>query len=107
MSDAFTRAAAALVADPNMGLDAVYLPASGPSIACRVVYSEPVEHAGSLALAKRRMASVPASAVAAPARGDQLRIPSLARPDNLFKVEQVETDPMRAMHDLTLSQAAS
>jgi hypothetical protein len=100
--NAFARAAAALVADPNMGVEAVYLPASGLSFPCRVVLSRPMEAVG-MALAGRVMASLPVATIAAPVRGDQIRIPSLPLPGNCFKVEQVETDTMRAMHDLILS----
>lgn len=34
---AFTRAAAALAGDPNLGLPATYLPIAGPTVSCRVI----------------------------------------------------------------------
>jgi hypothetical protein len=100
--NAFARAAASLVADANMGLDVVYLPVSGLSFSCRVVLSRPTDLMAPRGISTSLMVSVPAATVANPERGDQIRIPSLARPDNLFTVEEVVTDPMRAMHDLTL-----
>lgn len=103
MSDAFARAAAALVADPNMGLDAVYLPATGLSFPCRLVLSRPTDLMAPRGISTSLQASLPVATVASPSPGDQIRIPSLPLPDNLFKVEEVTTDPMRAMHDLTLS----
>ena len=101
--DAFSRAAATLVADQNMGLDAVYMPASGLSVSCRVVLSRPVDLMAPGGISQALMASVPAAVIAAPVQGDKIRIPSLVRPDNCFTVQEVTTDPMRAMHDLTLS----
>lgn len=106
MADAFARAAAALVADANMGTDAVYLPARGARFACRLVLSRPMDLMAPGGISTRFMASLPVSAVAVPVRGDQIRINALPPPGNMFKVEEVTTDPMRAMHDLTLSSAA-
>jgi len=88
-----------------MGMDAVYLPASGPSVACRLILSRPVDLMAPGGIGTRMMASLPVATVAAPARGDQIRIASLPRPDNCFTVEEVTTDAMRAMHDLMLSAA--
>ena len=99
--NAFAAAAAAMVADANMGVSATYRPLTGGSFACRVIVSRPVDAITGQILASGVAVSIPAEAVAFPKRGDQLDIPSLPAP-NVFAVSSVETDAGRVMHNLTL-----
>lgn len=101
--NAFAHAAATLVRDPNMGLDAIYVPVSAPRFSCRLVLSRPRDVMAPGSISTMLMASLPVGVIANPERGDQIIVPSLPRPENCFTVQEVATDPMRAMHDLTLS----
>jgi hypothetical protein len=77
MTDAFTRAAAALVADANLGLDAVYRPASGASVRCRVIryQRDPLADLGQHHVRQAGVVySVRVADVPAPAKGDTLNV---------------------------------
>lgn len=96
---AFSRAAASLVADRNLGVDAVYVPVSGGNVACRVILSRPLDVMGAH-VAGKVMASLSAADVAAPARGASLVVAGMT-----YTVEVAEAEESRAMFDLTLSLA--
>ena len=109
MTNAFDRAAAALVADANMGTAIIYRPASGPRINCRGVFSRPVAEFGQ-AVSGGLMLAVSAADVPDPAQGDTVLLTAplrvggtLLRADLVLKVEKVEAEESMAMFDLTLS----
>lgn len=106
---AFTRAAAALVADPNMGTAIIYRPVAAASFECRGVFSRPVQEFGQ-AVAGALMCSIPVDLFPEAAKGDAV-VPSASvmvgascyPAGTFFRVEKVEADETMAMFDLTLS----
>lgn len=110
--NAFTRAAAALVADANLGSAITYRPASAPRISCRGVFSRPLGEFGQV-VAGGLMVSVSAAEVPAPFHGDAVILTeplalggSLLRAGLVLTVEKAEADATGAMFDLTLSLPA-
>jgi acyl-homoserine lactone acylase PvdQ len=102
--DAFTRAAATIAADPNLGTPAVYAPAIGAAVPCRVVLSRREPDPFSAGSPGRRTtgweAMLPASALPAfrPARGETLTIGDID-----YQIEEVAMDPISATYTLTLT----
>ena len=110
--NAFARAAAALVADQNLGTAITYCPASAPRIDCRVIFARPVQEFGQ-AVSAGLMASVSAADVAAPERGDTILTLAAMRvgttslsAGTMLIVEKATADESLAMYDLTLSISA-
>ena len=107
--NAFTRAAAALVADANLGTAIIYQPAQAERVRCRGVFSRPVQEFGT-AVKGGLALTIAAADVTAPARGDAvvlleaLRLGSIGLRAGLeLRVEQVEAEDSMAMFDLTLA----
>ena len=105
---AFTRAAAALVADANMATDIIYRPEAGPRINCRGVFSRPLDQFGQ-AVAGGLMLSVSAADVPAPIEGDSVILTAplsvagrVLRAGLELRVERAEAEETLAMYDLTL-----
>lgn len=109
MSNAFTRAAAALTADTNLGAAIIYQPAAAPRVNCRVVFSRPIGEFGTH-VTGALMASISAADVATPERGDVVILGAALyvggtrlRAGLELTVEKAEAEESMAMFDLTLS----
>ena len=102
---AFAAAAALLAADPNLGTSAVYTPAIGAAVPCRVVLSrrEPDAFSGSSGAGRRTTgweAMLPAASLPGfrPTRGETLTIGDVD-----YQIEEVAMDPISAAYTLTLT----
>jgi hypothetical protein len=101
---AFAAAAGVLAADPNLGTPAVYTPAIGAAVPCRVILSRREPDAFSAGGASRRTtgweAMAPTTAFGAfrPARGETLTIGDVD-----YQLEGAEMDPISATYTLTLT----
>lgn len=70
--NAFAAAIDDLFADPNLAVDAVYMPPGGEGVACRIMLRRPdetVEFGGSKLVVGSVLIEVRASEVSAPAKG--------------------------------------
>lgn len=107
MTDAFTRATAALHADPNLSRPVTYTPAAArslPATECRAVFSGELRaDAGpglGGAITQARTCSIALAALAyQPARGD-----AIIDGDNTWRLEAAERDIEQTQWSLTLSR---
>lgn len=95
---------AVLVADTNMGVDAIYRPQSGPQRVVRAIRSRPREvgfGAGGMGAVLGPETAMIAAAIldAPPRRGDEIEFAPL----EIYKVERAERDDVGAAWTLTLS----
>ena len=103
-SRSFATTAGVLAADPNLGTSAVYTPAVGAAVPCRVILSRRESDAFSAGGAGRRTtgweAMAPATAFGAfrPARGETLTIGDVD-----YQIEEVAMDPISTSYTLTLT----
>ena len=101
---AFAAAAGVLAADPNLGTPAVYTPAIGAAVPCRIILSRREPDAFSSGAAGQRTtgweAMAPTTAFGAfrPARGETLTIGDID-----YQIEGAEMDPISATYTLTLT----
>lgn len=106
--NAFAAAAAVLCADVNLGVDAIYRPASAPQRTVRAIRSRAVQAefggGGVGALLGEELAHVAASDMAVePRRGDTMEFPTEAW--TTFRVDRAELDETGAMWRLVLATA--
>jgi hypothetical protein len=101
---AFAAAAMLLAADPNLGTSAVYTPAIGAAVPCRVVLTRREPDAFSGSGPGRRTsgweAMLPCTGLQGfrPARGETLTIGDVD-----YQIEEVAMDPLSAAYTLTLT----
>lgn len=93
---AFARAAAAILADPNLGVEAIYEPPGGPAVTIRAARAAPDRttdwNAGQLWSDTVRY-RVAVADVAAPAAGDRITVAG--------EVRIVQGEPLRDVERLT------
>jgi hypothetical protein len=101
---AFALAATQLAADPNLGTAAIYTPAIGAAVRCRVVLTRREPDAFSGSGPGRRTtgweAMLPCAGLQGfrPTRGETLTIGDID-----YQIEEVAMDPISATYTLTLT----
>lgn len=108
--NAFTRAAAALAGDANLGTPVIFAPVDSLRVTVRGVFSRPVDAFGASTGAGLMLAIPAASLLRMPARDDEvvLAAPLILGEETLragltLRVERATAEESMAMYDIVLS----
>lgn len=108
--NAFARAATAIAGDANLGAAVIFAPSDSVRVACRGVFSRPVDAFGASVGAGLMLAIPAASLPRLPAKGDEVLLTApvilgekTLRAGLALRVERATAEESMAMFDIVLS----